>query len=175
MRYRRTVLDAGATKPAAELVKDFLGRPQNMKALETLDEPGIPASPGERESGVAGARRAFAPALRGTRERARQRLLDRIEELIGKEYGGAAVKDYATVLQMAVEGSDQHTTQRGYNSLEMIRKAASTKSKKSTRGPVTLAVDIGGSGLKAMLLTPPVSRSANANAWRRRPFLPRVP
>jgi len=35
MRYRRTVLDAGATKPAAELVKDFLGRPQNMKALET--------------------------------------------------------------------------------------------------------------------------------------------
>ncbi len=36
----------------------------------------------------------------------------------------------------------------------MIRKAASTKSKKSTRGPVTLAVDIGGSGLKAMLLDP---------------------
>lgn len=34
MRYRRTVLDPGATKPAAELVKDFLGRPQNMKALE---------------------------------------------------------------------------------------------------------------------------------------------
>lgn len=34
MRYRRTVLEPGATKPAAELVKDFLGRPQNMHALE---------------------------------------------------------------------------------------------------------------------------------------------
>lgn len=34
MRYRRTVLEPGASKPAAELVKDFLGRPQNMKALE---------------------------------------------------------------------------------------------------------------------------------------------
>ncbi len=34
MRYRRTVLEPGATKPAAELVKDFLGRPQNMRALE---------------------------------------------------------------------------------------------------------------------------------------------
>lgn len=33
MRYRRTVLEPGATKPAAELVRDFLGRPQNMKAL----------------------------------------------------------------------------------------------------------------------------------------------
>jgi thimet oligopeptidase len=35
MRYRRTVLEPGATKPAAELVKDFLGRPQNMDALKT--------------------------------------------------------------------------------------------------------------------------------------------
>ena len=34
MRYRRTVLEPGATKPAAELVKDFLGRPQNMEALK---------------------------------------------------------------------------------------------------------------------------------------------
>ncbi len=34
MRYRRTVLEPGASKPAAELVKDFLGRPQNMEALE---------------------------------------------------------------------------------------------------------------------------------------------
>ena len=32
MRYRRTVLEPGATKPAAELVKDFLGRPQNIDA-----------------------------------------------------------------------------------------------------------------------------------------------
>ncbi|MFP5204017.1 MAG: M3 family metallopeptidase [Acidobacteriota bacterium] len=34
MRYRRAVLEPGATRPAAELVKDFLGRPQNMHALE---------------------------------------------------------------------------------------------------------------------------------------------
>jgi thimet oligopeptidase len=33
MRYRHTVLEPGATKPAAELVKDFLGRPQNMDAI----------------------------------------------------------------------------------------------------------------------------------------------
>jgi len=35
MRYRRTVLEPGATKPAAELVQDFLGRPQNMDALKS--------------------------------------------------------------------------------------------------------------------------------------------
>jgi thimet oligopeptidase len=35
MRYRRTVLEPGATKPAAELVRDFLGRPQNMDALKS--------------------------------------------------------------------------------------------------------------------------------------------
>jgi len=35
MRYRRAVLEPGASKPAAELVKDFLGRPQNMDALKT--------------------------------------------------------------------------------------------------------------------------------------------
>lgn len=34
IRYRRAILEPGATKPAAELVKDFLGRPQNMRALE---------------------------------------------------------------------------------------------------------------------------------------------
>ncbi|HEY0163157.1 MAG TPA: M3 family metallopeptidase [Edaphobacter sp.] len=34
MRYRRSVLEQGATKPAAELVKDFLGRPQNLEALK---------------------------------------------------------------------------------------------------------------------------------------------
>jgi thimet oligopeptidase len=33
MRYRRTVLEAGASKPAAELVQDFLGRPQGIDAL----------------------------------------------------------------------------------------------------------------------------------------------
>jgi thimet oligopeptidase len=34
MRYRATVLEPGASKPAADLVKDFLGRPQNMDALK---------------------------------------------------------------------------------------------------------------------------------------------
>ena len=34
MRYRRTVLEPGASKPAAELVKDFLGRPQSIDALK---------------------------------------------------------------------------------------------------------------------------------------------
>jgi thimet oligopeptidase len=34
MRYRRTVLEPGATKSAAELVKDFLGRSQNLTALK---------------------------------------------------------------------------------------------------------------------------------------------
>jgi thimet oligopeptidase len=35
MRYRRAVLEPGASKPAAELVRDFLGRPQNMDALKS--------------------------------------------------------------------------------------------------------------------------------------------
>jgi thimet oligopeptidase len=35
MRYRRAVLEPGASKPAAELVKDFLGRPQQMDALKS--------------------------------------------------------------------------------------------------------------------------------------------
>ncbi len=34
MRYRHTVLEPGGSKPAAELVKDFLGRPQQMDALK---------------------------------------------------------------------------------------------------------------------------------------------
>jgi thimet oligopeptidase len=35
MRYRRAVLEPGASKPAAELVKDFLGRPQGIDALKS--------------------------------------------------------------------------------------------------------------------------------------------
>ncbi len=35
MRYRNAVLAAGGSKPATELVKDFLGRPQNMDALKS--------------------------------------------------------------------------------------------------------------------------------------------
>jgi thimet oligopeptidase len=34
MRYRNVVLAAGGSKPATELVKEFLGRPQNMDALK---------------------------------------------------------------------------------------------------------------------------------------------
>jgi thimet oligopeptidase len=34
MRYRHAVLEPGANKPAAELVKDFLGRQQNMDAIK---------------------------------------------------------------------------------------------------------------------------------------------
>ncbi|HZY64082.1 MAG TPA: M3 family metallopeptidase [Edaphobacter sp.] len=35
MRYRKTVLEPGATRPATVLVKDFLGRPQSLDALRT--------------------------------------------------------------------------------------------------------------------------------------------
>jgi thimet oligopeptidase len=47
MRYRRTVLEPGATKPAAELVKDFLGRPQNidpLKAWMNVEFQPVPAT-----------------------------------------------------------------------------------------------------------------------------------
>ena len=49
MRYRRSVLEPGASKPAAELVKDFLGRPQNMDAIKAwmnqeFDSPAPAAS-----------------------------------------------------------------------------------------------------------------------------------
>ena len=45
MRYRRTVLEPGATKPAAELVKDFLGRPQNIDALKAWMNVEFQAAP----------------------------------------------------------------------------------------------------------------------------------
>ena len=34
LRYRRDVINRGATAPAAELVKGFLGRPQSVEALK---------------------------------------------------------------------------------------------------------------------------------------------
>jgi thimet oligopeptidase len=33
MRYRHAVLEPSASKPASELVRDFLGRPQGIDAL----------------------------------------------------------------------------------------------------------------------------------------------
>lgn len=35
LRYRKAVLEPGSSKPATELVKDFLGRPQSLDALKT--------------------------------------------------------------------------------------------------------------------------------------------
>jgi thimet oligopeptidase len=34
MRYRRTVLEPGATQPAADYVRTFLGRPESIDALK---------------------------------------------------------------------------------------------------------------------------------------------
>lgn len=50
MRYRRTVLEPGATKPAAELVKSFLGRPQSMQALERWMDQEFAGQPPARSS-----------------------------------------------------------------------------------------------------------------------------
>lgn len=48
MRYRKTVLEPGATKPAAQLVKDFLGREQSIEPLKAwiaveFNTTGLPA------------------------------------------------------------------------------------------------------------------------------------
>ena len=46
IRYRRAVLEPGASKPAAELVKDFLGRPQTIDALKSwMNEEFLPPPP----------------------------------------------------------------------------------------------------------------------------------
>lgn len=34
LRYRKTILEPGSSKPAADLVRDFLGRPQTVDALK---------------------------------------------------------------------------------------------------------------------------------------------
>lgn len=56
LRYRRSVLEPGSSKPAAELVKDFLGRPQSIDALKTwMDkEFEAPAAPMVKSSGGKG-------------------------------------------------------------------------------------------------------------------------
>ena len=48
MRYRKTVLEPGGTQSANDLVKNFLGRPQNMKAFQEWmeEEFETPASAG---------------------------------------------------------------------------------------------------------------------------------
>jgi thimet oligopeptidase len=39
MRYRKTVLEPGGSEPGTELVKTFLGRPQNLEAFKKwMDE-----------------------------------------------------------------------------------------------------------------------------------------
>ncbi len=46
MRYRRTVLEPGGSMPANELVKNFLGRPQNIGAFEKWLGEEFRSSPG---------------------------------------------------------------------------------------------------------------------------------
>ena len=46
LRYRRSVLEPGSSKPAAELVKDFLGRPQSVEALKTWMDREYKPAPG---------------------------------------------------------------------------------------------------------------------------------
>ena len=49
MRYRRTVLDPGSTRSAEQLVRDFLGRPENLDAFkEWLNVEFQPSQPGAR-------------------------------------------------------------------------------------------------------------------------------
>jgi len=52
MRYRRVVLEPGGSMSANDLVKNFLGRPSNMTALqkwmgEEFNGTSSPAKPGE--------------------------------------------------------------------------------------------------------------------------------
>jgi thimet oligopeptidase len=52
LRYRRTILEPGAAKPAAELVRDFLGRPQNLDALKLwINEEFVTSSPNHPAKG----------------------------------------------------------------------------------------------------------------------------
>jgi thimet oligopeptidase len=45
MRYRKTVLEPGGSKPANDLVRAFLGRPQNAAALERWIQEEFASSP----------------------------------------------------------------------------------------------------------------------------------
>ena len=46
LRYRKAVLEPGSSKPATELVKDFLGRPQSLEALKTWMDKEFETVPG---------------------------------------------------------------------------------------------------------------------------------
>ena len=45
LRYRKAVLEPGSSKPATELVQDFLGRPQSIEALKTWMDKEFEAKP----------------------------------------------------------------------------------------------------------------------------------
>jgi thimet oligopeptidase len=45
LRYRKAVLEPGGSKPATELVKDFLGRPQSIEALKSWMDKEFEAAP----------------------------------------------------------------------------------------------------------------------------------
>jgi thimet oligopeptidase len=51
MRYRHMVLEPGATRPAAEYVRNFLGRPQNFDALNAWINVEFAKDPGEKARG----------------------------------------------------------------------------------------------------------------------------
>ena len=44
MDYRRSILEAGGTRPAADLVAEFLGRPYSFDAFEAWLNEGPPTS-----------------------------------------------------------------------------------------------------------------------------------
>jgi thimet oligopeptidase len=51
MRYRRVVLEPGGSMPANDLVKNFLGRPQNMTALQKWMDEEFAAGPASTKAG----------------------------------------------------------------------------------------------------------------------------
>jgi thimet oligopeptidase len=50
MRYRRTVLEPGGSMPANDLVKNFLGRPQNTDAFKKWMNEEFADAPGSKNA-----------------------------------------------------------------------------------------------------------------------------
>ncbi|MBV8209766.1 MAG: Zn-dependent oligopeptidase [Burkholderiaceae bacterium] len=50
LQYRRAVLEPGGTKPAAQLISDFLGRPYNFEAFQRWLAEGLADSPAPAQS-----------------------------------------------------------------------------------------------------------------------------